>query len=668
MGCRTEVVEPPPDAGASVDPVVSEQVHAVMDESVDPCDDFYRYACGQWIAENPLPADQPRYGRFHALREQNKLALRTILDETLGEGAIEGPRGQLATFYGACMREDGPEAPKLAALRPLLEKIEAARKPAAIMETVAALHEVGAAALFELHVDAGFDDPGTHLAYLFPGGLGMPDRDYYLEEGPEAEALREAYVAHVATMLEAAGVKDAATRAADVLALEVELARVTPPRAEMRDPERRRNLIAVEELQGLASELDWAAYLGAVGQPDVERLNVAPPGYFEALGRVVAQTKRPVLAAYFQWHLMHAMGPHLPGALGRADFEFFDRRMQGQAEPTPRWRRCVETTDMALGEVLGPEFVAQHFPGDSKKVSVEMIGQIEQAFADALPQLHWMDETTRGRALEKMHAIVNKVGYPEAWRDYEGLVLSDDHLANLVASRRFEFNREVGKVGEAVDEREWHMTAPTVNAYYNPSGNEMVFPAGILQPPFFAGDRPMAMNFGGIGMVMGHELTHGFDDSGRKFDGEGRLRAWWGPDAVTRFEERASCVEQLYGGYEIQPGITLNGKLTLGENIADLGGVRQAYGAYQAWAAAHGGDTAPAVEGLTNEQLLFVSIGQIWCTNAAPETERVLARTDTHSHPRYRVNGPLSNFPAFWEAFSCEEGTPMHPTNVCEVW
>jgi putative endopeptidase len=415
-------------------------------------------------------------------------------------------------------------------------------------------------------------------------------------------------------------------------------------------------------------ELLWKAYFEAAGRPDAQALNVAPPGYFDRMGKVWAKAAWPVRRAYLRWHLVHALADQLPARIRTAHFELFGRRLQGQAQPTPRWHDCVEATDAALGEALGRQFVESRFSGDSKRIATEMIAQVEQAFADALPRLSWMDDPTRARALEKMHAIVNKVGYPDVWRDYGALAVGAEHAANVLAGRRFEWQRKLSQVGRPVDDREWHMTPPTVNAYYNPSGNEMVFPAGILQPPFFEAERPMAMNFGGIGMVMGHELSHGFDDTGRKFDGQGRLTEWWGADVVGRFEQRAACVEQLYSGYEVQPGLRLNGKLTLGENIADLGGIRQAHGAYRAWAAEHGGDEKPAVPGLTNEQLLFVAYGQIWCTHATPEAERALVLTDTHSHARYRVNGPLASFPAFWEAFSCEPGTPMHPESVCEVW
>lgn len=681
FGCRVTdapPVEPvmgpkaPTDAAAAVasDPEVAAQVLAVMDEGADPCVDFYRYACGQWLDETPQPADQPRFGRFHQLRDANKQVMREILEAAAADPNAEGDRAKLGRFYASCMDEGAAEAAGLTGVQPLLAKIDAARTPAETMALVADLQYVGARPLFRAAVEPDYDDPGTEILHLGQGGLGLPDRSYYLEDGAEADALRQAYVEHVALVLSAAGVVgDAAAErtARQVLAFETELARVSLPRHELRDPERQRNAMTRAALGKRIPSLPWAAWFEALGRPDVERFNVASPSYLEGMAKAWTRAKAPVRRAYLQWHLLHAIAEDLPARIADAHHELYERRLQGQQAPTPRWRRCVDTTDAALGEALGREFVQQRFSGSSKEIAVEMIAQIEQAFADALPQLSWMDDSTRERALEKMHAIVNKVGYPAKWRDYGPLSVGSDHVANVLAARRFEGQREVAQIGKPVDDDAWEMTPPTVNAYYNPSGNEMVFPAGILQPPFFDADRPMAMNFGGIGMVMGHELSHGFDDSGRKFDGEGRLTQWWGADVVERFEERAACVEELYGTYEVQPGVPLNGKLTLGENIADLGGIRQAHGAYQAWAEAQGGDV-PAVEGLTNEQLLFVSYGQIWCTHATPEAERALVLTDSHSHARYRVNGPLANFPAFWEAFSCEEGTPMHPAKVCEVW
>lgn len=666
--CKTTPVAPPTDGGASTADL-SAEVHQLIDEAADPCADFYRYACGQWLDETTRPPDQPRYGRFHQLRERNDLALREILDEAAA--AVDGDDAELAQlgrFHATCLDEAAVDQAGTTALAPLLEAIDAAKSDVAMMKVVADLHEVGAEPLFDVGVDAAYDDPDLNVVHVRQGGLGLPDRRYYLDEGEEADALRAAYVEHVAGVLAGLGEADAAARAAEVVALETEIARVTIPRDQLRDPAKRRNPMDVAGLQALTPKLPWAAFFEAAGRADVARVNVSAPASLEATAKVIKKAKWPVRRAYLRWHLGHALAEHMPSAFATAHFELFDRRLNGQAEPMPRWRRCVEVANQVLGESLGRRFVERHFSGDSGRIAEEMIAQIEEAFAAALPQLEWMDPPTRERALEKMRAIVNKIGHPETWRDYSGLEVADAHLANVMAGRRFEWARQAAQVGGPVDRSEWGMTPPTVNAYYNPSGNEMVFPAGILQPPFFSAENPMAMNFGGIGMVMGHELTHGFDDGGRKFDGSGHLTEWWGADAVQRFEERAACVESLYDSYEIQPGVTLNGKLTLGENIADLGGIRQAHGAYRAWAEQHGGDATPVVEGLTNEQLLFVSFGQIWCSHATPEAERMLATTDTHSHARYRVNGPLSNYPAFWEAFGCEEGTPMHPAEVCEVW
>ncbi|MEM7159199.1 MAG: M13 family metallopeptidase [Myxococcota bacterium] len=667
--CKTTPVTPPAGPTTSEETkAVGEVVHAVMDEDADPCTDFYRYACGQWLDETTMPSDQPRYGRFNELREQNEATLRGILDEAVAATDPEPAQAQLGTFYGSCLDEQGAETNGIAAIEPLLARIDEAKSLDDMMVVIAELQQYGARPLFNLDVDADYDNPDINVTHLGQSGLGMPDRNYYLEEGEAPEALRKAYAEHVATVLAGLGDEDAARLAESIVALETELAKVSIPRDQIRDPDKRRNKTTLKALKAMTPKLSWDGYLAAVGRPDVKDFNVVAPSYMKAMAGIIADAKPPVRRAYLRWHLAHGLAEQMPPAFSTAHYEFFDKRLRGQAEPAPRWRTCIKATDRALGENLGRKFVEQRFAGQNRQVANDMIAQIEEAFAAGLPGLEWMDDPTRQRALEKMHAVVNKIGHPEQWRDYSSMELGTDHLANVMAGRRFEWQRQAKEIGEAVDQQQWHMTPSTVNAYYNPSSNEMVFPAGILQPPFFSADYPMAMNFGGIGMVMGHELTHGFDDNGRKFDGDGRLTEWWGADAVTRFEERAACVEELYSGYEVQPGVNLNGKLTLGENIADFGGIRQAFGAYQSWADSQGGNVPQVVEGLTNEQLLFVSFGQIWCSHATPEVERVLATTDSHSHPRYRVNGPLSNYPEFWEAFSCEEGTPMHPANVCQVW
>lgn len=665
VACKTQT-QPPADTSATakpgpeVEPEVASQVLSIMDADTNPCDDFYRYACGGWIDATELPADQPRYGRFQSLAEGNQEALRAIL---------ETDEGKLGTFYGACMDAEAVEAAGLSALEPVMSAIAGLKKRSSLPEVAGMLAAHDVSTLFAFQIGPDHKDPTLNIAHLSQGGLGMPDREYYLEEGPQADALRAAYTAHVAQMLDAAGLSGKA--APGVVAFETALARASKPRDQMRDPAKQYNRISREELAALTPGFDWGKYFTAVGLPEVEALNVYPPEFFTAMSEAMKKARVDTLRAYLAWQVLHESASQLPAAFVESDFVFFRKTLAGQAEPTPRWKRCVRATDALLRDELGQLYVAEHFSSDNRSVALEMITGIEAAFEAGLPGLSWMDDETRGRAVEKMKAIVNKIGYPERWRSYDGVDIGKDHLANVLVASKHDKTRRLSQYGKPVDKQEWHMSPPTVNAYYNPPYNEMVFPAGILQPPFFSASYPMAMNFGGIGMVMGHELTHGFDDQGRKFDGAGQLTEWWNETAVTKFEERAQCVDDLYSSYEVQPGVRLNGKLTLGENIADLGGIKQAHQAYLAWAEANGEDPrAQAIEGLTAEQLMFVAFGQIWCSKSTPEVDKMYALTDPHSHPRYRINGPLSNLPGFWEAFSCEEGTPMHPPAdaVCEVW
>jgi predicted metalloendopeptidase len=510
--------------------------------------------------------------------------------------------------------------------------------------------------------------------------LGLPERGYYLREDEASLELLGQYREHVARMLdllagrgetEEAGEPSAESRAAaeQVVALETRLAEASRSAAQMRDIVALYNPKTTEELQAMASQVPWSTYWDATGFQPPSDVIVAVPEFFETLSAVVAETDPEVLRAYLRWHLIHDQADFLSSPVVEEDFRFFGRTLSGQQKLPARWKRCVDATDQALGEDLGQLYVEHYFPGDSKEIAEGMIQGIEEAFVESLPQLAWMDETTRQRAQEKAAAIQEKIGYPDEWRDYSGLaVSSEDFLANVQAARVFEYERVLSRAGKPVDRGEWFMSPPTVNAYYNALLNEIVFPAGILQPDAFHRDFPMAMNFGGIGAVMGHELTHGFDDSGRRFDAQGRLREWWQPEVSERFEERAQCVQDLYDGYEVEPGLTLDGKLTLGENIADLGGVKEAHRAYRAWREAQAQEPEPLIEGLTDEQLFFVAYGQVWCAVASPEYLRLQARTNPHSTPRYRVVGPISNLPAFGEAFDCPVGSPMRPEKVCEVW
>jgi predicted metalloendopeptidase len=647
-------------------------VKSAMDTKADPCQDFYQYACGSWRETTKLPADQVRWGRgFSEIAERNRTVNRSILENAARSPGDDPNRQKLGWFYGTCMDEAGIAAAGTKPIEGWMKDVGKVKDAAGLMTTVGKMHAASIPGLFGLGVEGDFKDPNTNIGQMFQGGLNLPDRDYYLSEDPAKKDIRDKYVAFVAKMFEMYGDKpDAAkAKAGRVLAFETELAKNSRPRAELRDPDKTYNKLDREGLQKLTPKLDWDAYFKAMGHPEVTQLNVAVPEFFQGLEKLAYATEPATLQAYLQWDVLHDAAPALPKNFDDENFNFYGKTLQGQKEQQARWKRCVAQTDGALGEILGQEFIKVQFPGDSKKIARDLVETIQTAFSNNLPSLEWMDDTTRQRALGKKAAIANKIGYPDKWRDYSKLkIKKGDYFANLLAAGRFEFEREAAKIGKPVDKTEWGMTPPTVNAYYNPLNNEMVFPAGILQPPFFSKEFPAAMNYGGIGMVMGHELTHGFDDQGRKFDASGKLTEWWEPTVSTKFDERASCIEKQYGGYEVQPDLKLNGKLTLGENIADNGGIKEAFNAYKAYEAKHPGMEKPAVPGMTNDQLLFVAFAQTWCSLATPEIERVLVTVDPHSPPKFRVNGPLSNYDQFAQTFQCAAGTPMHPKDACEVW
>ena len=653
-------------------PGVAESVKAAMDTKADPCQDFYQYACGTWRETTKLPADQVRWGRgFSEIAERNRNVNRTILEEAAKFPGDDPNRQKLGWFYGACMDEAAVAAAGIKPIEGWMKEVGKVKNSKTLMATVGKMHGASIPGLFGIGVEGDFKDPDTNIAQMFQGGLGLPDRDYYLSTTDDKKQKREQYVAFVAKMFTMYGEKpDAAQAMAQkILAFETQLATNSRPRAELRDPNKTYNKLDKVGLQNLTPKLDWDGYFKAMGHPEVTQINVAVPEFFQGLQSLADSSDPGTLQAYLQWNVLRDAAPALTKAFDDEHFNFYGKTLAGQKEQQARWKRCVAQTDGALGDILGQEFIKKQFPGDSKKIARELIEAIQVAFTNNLPDLQWMDDTTRQRALGKKATLVNKIGYPDKWKDYSKLkIKKGDYFGNLVAAGRFEFEREAAKIGKPVDKTEWGMTPPTVNAYYNPLNNEMAFPAGILQPPFFLKDFPAAMNFGGIGMVMGHELTHGFDDEGRKFDSQGKLREWWEPSVSTKFDERAACIEKQYAGYEVQPGLNLNGKLTLGENIADNGGIKQAYAAYKAYEASHPGAEKPAVEGLTNDQLFFVAFAQTWCSLATPEIERVLVTVDPHSPPRFRVNGPLVNYDQFASTFQCPEGAAMRPASICEVW
>jgi predicted metalloendopeptidase len=658
-------------AAAVADPIAAELLSA-LDKTADPCHDFYRYACGGWLDKTTLPGDQTRWVRsFSVIREENRAELRAILEDAAANPGTDPDRRRIGWYYGSCMDQEAIEKAGTRPLEPILAEIAKVEGAEGAMKVTGMLHRWNAGPLFGVGVLPDFKNPGTNIGFMIQGGLGMPDRDYYVSDDEDKKRLLAAYREHLARVFGMLGASPeaAAADAGRVLAFETALAAASRPRQDLRLPEKLYNKIDRKGLEELTPSLPWGAYFTALGHPGVTQINVATPEFFTALAERVAASEPADLRAYLTWHAVDALSDALPERFVEARYDFFGETLSGQKEIEPRWKRCVGATENALGEAVGKLYVERRFAGDSKAKALEMIADLERAFESNLPELAWMDETTRGRALDKLAAIGDKVGYPDQWRDYSAMPLAaGDYFANHLAGSAFETDRQVSQVGGPVDRGEWRMTPQTVNASYNPLLNEISFPAGILQPPMFHRDFPAAMNYGAIGAVVGHEITHGFDDQGRKFDPRGELREWWEPAVAASFETRAQCVDDFYSGLEVEPGVHVNGRLTLGENIADIGGVKQAYEAYRIRQSRHGEPEEAAVPGLSDEQLFFVAYAQVWCGVATPEEERLRITTDPHSPPQFRVRGTLANVPQFARAFSCAEGTPMNPAERCEVW
>ena len=641
------------------------EVEATLDRSVDACEDFYQFACGGWLKNNTIPGDRSRWSRsFSTIADHNEAVLKSLLEEAAADSAATGERKLVSTYYGTCMDDAARNEAGMAPLAAHLEKIDGIKTDADLMKVSADLGMIGLNPFFGVWVDQDYKNPDMTILGLSQGGLSLPSREYYLEEGFAEQ--RTAYEAHLGRVFEQLGSKDAAADAKAVLSLETELAKISKPRAELRDPEKTYNKMDRAGLDKLAA-LPWGAWFEATPLAETD-INVTTPEYFTQLVGVLAATPMAARKAYLRYHLVHEYSDALPDTVDQEFFGFYGTVLSGVKEQPERWKRCARATDSAIGHPLSKLYVERQFSGDSKPVAVQMVKDLESAFVDSLPDLAWMDDTTRERAETKAHKITNKIGYPDAWRDYSGLELGSDYVAAKAAANRFNNAWWLAKAGKAPDPNQWYMTPPTVNAYYNPGQNEIVFPAGILQPPFFDVAYPAALNYGAIGMVIGHEITHGFDDSGRKFDGDGKLSEWWEPEVSTRYEARAECVKDQYSKYEAQPGQFVNGELTLGENIADLGGLKQSHTAYLAHAQRNG--LNEEVAGFNGEQLVFLAFAQSWCSLSTPEREVALLKSDTHSPPRFRVNGSVRNYDRFGEVFDCEVGTPMRPAKdaVCEVW
>jgi predicted metalloendopeptidase len=645
-----------------------------MDRSADPCSDFYRYSCGGWMKANPVPADQSSWSRFQELAERNRLVLQNILENAASpSGQKTAIDKQLGDYYASCMDEEGIERRGLASVQPWLDKIGNLQDKKAVSGLLADLEMNSTSGGF-FGVGSGQDakDSTKVIAQLFQGGLGLPDREYYLKTDPKSEELRTKYQTHVQRTFELLGHSPERAKAESgaVLQIETALATAALDRVSLRDPNKRYHPMSVADLQALTPLFDWTAFLKGVGLT-VPSLNVVTPDFFKGMEQALENNSLDDLKTYLTWHRLRGSQmslPMLPKKFVEESFNFYGRTLTGTKQMQPRWKRCVAATDRALGEELGKKFVDQSFGQAGKDRTLRMVGEIETEMAKDIESIPWMSADTKKQALAKLHAVANKIGYPEHWRDYSSVkIVRGAALGNQERASTFEFQRRLNKIGKPVDKKEWGMTPPTVNAYYNPPENNINFPAGILQPPFYYKGGDEAVNYGAIGAVVGHELTHGFDDSGRQYDGDGNVRDWWTAEDAAEFKKRADCFVNEYGNFVAVGDVKLNGRLTLGENGADNGGIRLAYMALMDSLAKHTVSNEK-VEGFTPEQRLFIGFAQIWCQNQTDEAARLQAQTNSHSLGRYRTNGVVQNVPEFQKAFMCKEGQPMVSATPCRIW
>jgi endothelin-converting enzyme/putative endopeptidase len=640
-----------------------------IDRTADPCVDFYQFACGNWIKRNPIPPDQSRWGRFSELQEHNRDILHQILEEAAqpvpGRDAIAQKIGD---YYSACMDVAAIDAQGLKPLEPELARIRDLKDKAALAALIAHLHRGGVSALFDFGSGQDAKNSSEVIAQVDQGGLGMPDRDYYTKDDPKSVELRQKYVAHVQRMFELSGETPARAQAdaATVLRIETSLAKASLDRVARRDPVKTYHRLTRAEFEKLDPDFRWSAYIADSGAPSFGSINVAWPDFFKAMSAEIQSTPLDDWKTYLTWHLLHSEAPLLPTKFVNENFDFYGRTLTGATELRPRWKRCVDFTDDQLGEALGRKFVERTFGAEGKERTLKMVDALEKSLGQDIEQVSWMTPATRQKALIKLHAITNKIGYPDKWRDYSSVqIRRDDAIGNGMRADQFEFQRQLDKIGQPVDRGEWEMTPPTVNAYYDPQMNNINFPAGILQPPFYDNHMDDAVNFGGIGMVIGHELTHGFDDEGRQFDAQGNLQDWWTPEDAKEFDQREACIANEYSSFTVAPGVHVNGKLTLGEDTADNGGIKVAM---MALMERLGAQPQPKIDGFTPQQRFYLAFAEIWCENDREEALRLQVNTNPHAPAKDRVIGAVQNSSDFQKAFSCHAGQPMVSENACHVW
>lgn len=644
-----------------------------IDRSANPCQNFYQYACGAWIKSHPIPPDESSWGRFDELFQRNQEILRGILEDSARHQDRSPLDQKIGGFYQSCMNEPRIEQRGTAPLEAELQRISRIRNQNDLLDEVARLHERQVGVFFNFSSSPDPKNARMSIADLDQGGLGLPERDFYLRTDSKSEEIRAKYVQHVAKMFELIGVPaaDAQKKAANVMSIETGLAKASLDVTTRRDPQLLVHEMSKDKLEALSPHFNFARFFVQVNAPQFTTLNVDVPNFVKSLNGLISSTNMSDLRDYLTWHFVSASARLLPRIFVDENFDFYAKTLTGVTELKPRWKRCVSATDDELGEALGRRYVEKTFGEQGKRRTLELVNEIEQQMSDDLQSLTWMSPETKKQALVKLAAVANKIGYPEKWRDYSSVEIdTDDYFGNWYRANEFESKRERDKIGKPVDRAEWEMTPPTVNAYYQPTENNINFPAGILQPPFYSNSASDAVNYGAIGVVIGHELTHGFDDQGRQFDADGNLKDWWQKSDEQQFNKLADCFVKEYGSFEAAPGVHENGKLTLGENTADNGGIRLAYMALMDALAKKRQSPSAKVDGYTGPQRFFLGFAQVWCENIRPEYARLLAQTDPHALPEFRVGGVVKNMPEFDHAFGCKAGDQMYiaPGKGCRVW